>query len=79
MARYEPYVLTAARHVELKPVRAGLIAAGSDSDFNARGNRARGEGQRGWSGTQVEALAQQTREVMRILEELGGETRRAER
>jgi hypothetical protein len=50
-------------------------AAGSDA--NAPGNRAAAEGHASWSGTQVQGLAQQAREVVRMLEELGGEAGRS--
>ena len=54
---------------------AGTPAAGADA--NAPGNRTAGEGHASWSGTQVQGLAQQAREVVRMLEELGGEAGRS--
>ena len=54
---------------------AGTPAAGSDA--NAPGNRTAVEGHASWSGTQVQGLAQQAREVVRMIEELNGEAGRS--
>jgi hypothetical protein len=52
----------------------GTKSPGTTSDDKATANRsiaARAENQAGWSGSQVEALAQQAGEVIRVLDELG--------
>jgi hypothetical protein len=66
----------------VKEILAGLQEKGKSpadaaSDDKAPGNRAgtpRSENQAGWAGTQVQALAQQAREVMRVLDELNGDS-----
>jgi hypothetical protein len=65
----------------VKEILAGLNEKGKSpsdatNDDKTPGNRAgatRAENQAGWSGSKVQALAQQAREVVRVLDELSGQ------